>query len=95
MWDNGRYHKQFITYIHANQIFSNNFNADLLMDGVHPSKDANHKTAEFIIKFLSENLKPITPYLHNLDFSEHLAFHGVLAPDVSSDNLQLADNLHN
>ncbi len=46
---------------------------------VHLSKDANHKTAEFDINLLRENLKPTTSHLHNLDFSEHLVLHGVLA----------------
>ena len=66
------------------------------MDGDYPSKDANHRTAEFIINLLGENSKPTTtPYLHNLDFFEHLVFHGVLAPEISSDSQQLAANLHN
>ncbi|MCP3668065.1 MAG: hypothetical protein GY696_37180 [Gammaproteobacteria bacterium] len=83
------------TYVNTNQIFGANFDANLLMDGVHPSKDANHITAEFIINLLSENLTPTTSHLNNIDFSEHLALHGVLAPDVSSDNQQLSANLHN
>ena len=88
-----------VTYVHANLIFDDNFDdnfdANLLMDGVHPSKDANHITAEFIINLLSENLTPTTSHLNNIDFSEHLALHGVLAPDVSSDSQQLSANLHN
>ena len=84
-----------VTYVHSTQIFGNNFDANMLMDGVHPSKDANHTTAEFIINLLSENLKPTTSHLHNMDFSEHLALHGVLAPDISADSQQLSANLHN
>ncbi len=49
-----------VTYVHLTQIFGDNFDANLLMDGVHPFKDANHLTAEFIINLLSENLKPTT-----------------------------------
>ncbi len=30
-----------------------------------------------------------------MDFSEHLALHGVLAPDISADSQQLSANLHN
>ena len=73
-----------ITYIHANQIFGDNYDANFLMDDIHPSKDANHRTVEFIINLLGENSKPTNTHLHNFDFSEHLDFHGVLAPDVSS-----------
>ncbi len=84
-----------VTYFHANQIFCDNYNANFLIDGVHPSKDSNHRTAEFIINMLGENSKPTTSHLHNLDFSEHLDFHGVHAPDVSSDSQQWTANLHN
>ena len=49
-----------VTYVHANHIFGDNFDANLLLDGVNPSKDVNHLTAEFINNLLSENLKPTT-----------------------------------
>ncbi len=43
-----------VMYVHSTQIFGNNFDANMLMDGVHPSKDANHTTADFIINLLSD-----------------------------------------
>ncbi len=82
-----------VTFIHSNQIFGDNLDANFLMGGVHLSKDANHKVADFIINLLSDNLNPTTPLMHNRDFSEHLIFHGVVEHDASSDSQQLAANL--
>ena len=82
-----------VTFIHANQIFGDNLDASFLIDVVNPSKDANHKIADFIVNLLGGNLNPTTPHLHNRDFSEHLIFHGVLVPEASSDSQQLAANL--